>query len=271
MLCSYFGQHRPRLELMIAEVQKAVAQNRKVLFLSYSIDELVNLLAIWNKATQLYTDVPAPTHEELGEKIPPVALDIPTRKRLMRKMMEHREYIKANPKLEYNQKRALELQIADYKYRIQQDDVANKVRLEHEKRQRSYVQEMLKLPSTAGLMIGAIKPKERQRMLKEKQVTFAIMKYGREGLDEPSLDTVFVAEPMSQKNALQQLMGRVLRKKDGKKKPIVMFFEDDVGPMIGMCTNLRRHLRTWPLEEGGPFEYVLLGHPRKGKGHAQWT
>jgi superfamily II DNA or RNA helicase len=97
-------------------------------------------------------------------------------------------------------------------------------------------------------------------MLREKQVTFAIAKYGREGLNERSLDTIIVNEPLSSRNSLQQLMGRVLRDMEGKKEPVVVFLEDDIGPFIGMCKKLRQHLTEWPHDEGGPLEYENLGH-----------
>lgn len=268
MLSSYFGQWQERLDLILSEVREAATQGRKILVLSYSLDELINLLAKWNGAGNLYTEVPKPTAQEVGEDVEPCALDERTYKRVISKLGEIRRRIQLTPS--EKDKHVLRLHLEDLEMQLKAHEVAKKVRLEHDRRQREYLKEILAKPSTAGLMIGAIKPKERQRMLREKQVTFAVMKYGREGLDEPALDTIFVCEPMSQKNALQQLMGRALRKKPGKKTPLVVFFEDNIGPMMGMCRNLRKHLRTWPHEEGGPYEYTLLGHPNKGRKHAQW-
>lgn len=270
MLNSYFGQWRPRLDFILDEVRVAAAQGRKILVLSYSIAELVNMLAIWNQQPVLYSDIPDPTPADVGETLTPVQLDDRTMRRIYGKLDELRKGL-GDPQLPFNQKKPLQMHIEDLESRLKQHEVWKKVETEREKRQRTFVKDALTVPSTAGLMIGDIKPKERAKMLAEKQVTFAIMKYGREGLDEPSLDTVFVCEPMSQKNALQQLMGRVLRKKLGKKQPIVVFFEDNVGPIIGMCMNLRRHLNSWPLEEGGPFSFTLVGHPRKGKGQRTWA
>ena len=109
-------------------------------------------------------------------------------------------------------------------------------------------------------MIHRVHPDKRTKMLREKQVTFAISKYGREGLDESSLDTVIINEPISDRNALQQVMGRVLRSKKGKKEAVVVFLEDNIGPLIGMCQKLRRHLSSWPEDEGGPFDYENIGH-----------
>lgn len=269
LLYGHFGQWRERLDLILTEVRKAAAQGRKILVLSYSIDELMNLLTLWNGEEDTYTSIPMPTPEDVNETVLPQVLDPRGYKRVNTKLAEVRRHIR-DPRVEPLVRQKLEMQRADLEHRLKAHDVATKIRLEYERRQRAYIKETLAKESTAGLMIGSVKPKERQRMLKEKQVTFAIMKYGREGLDEPSLDTVFVCEPMSQRNALQQLLGRILRKKDGKRKPVAVFFEDDVGPIIGMCQNLRRHLRTWSADEGGPFTYTLVGHPRKGKAAPDW-
>lgn len=271
MLASYFGQWRTRLDFILKEVQQAAAQGRKILVLSTSIAELVNMYAIWNNDQGLYTDIPEPTPQDVGETLDPYFLDDRSIGRLHKRLREL-DAILADPRVPVDQKRGAQLHKDDIFTRLKQHEVWKKVENERDKRQRAYVKGTLAKhgAGSAGLMIGEIKAKERARMLSEKQVTFAIMKYGREGLDEQSLDTVFVCEPMSQKNSLQQLMGRVLRVKAGKKQPIVVFFEDNIGPMIGMCTNLRRHLNSWPLEEGGPFEYTLVGHPRKGRGTTVW-
>jgi superfamily II DNA or RNA helicase len=131
------------------------------------------------------------------------------------------------------------------------------------KERAKYLKSLLAQPSTAGLMIYKVKPEERAKMLKEKQVTFAIMKYGKEGLNERSLDTIIANEPISSANALQQFMGRVLRKKGGKQESVVVFFEDDIGPFIGMCKKLRSHLANWPADQDGPLAYENIGHINK--------
>lgn len=272
MLSSYFGQWMPRLTLILDEIQQAAAEGRKILVLSYSIGELVNLLALWNGESHLYSDIPVPTPQDVGETLPPAELDERTQRKIIVKLKELREMLN-DPQTDPKAIKGVRMHIQDLDTRLKQHEVWKKTQSELERRQREYVKNLLSTSGagSAGLMIGAIKAPQRSKMLKEKQVTFAIMKYGREGLDEPSLDTVFILEPMSQKNTLQQIMGRVLRLKAGKKQPIVVFFEDNIGPMIGMCQNLRRHLNSWPLEEGGPFSYELVGHPRKGRGRFSWA
>lgn len=271
MMNSYFGQWRQRIDMILNEVREAANQGRKILVLSYSVAELVNMYAIWNNEGVLYSDIPEPTPQDVGETEMPLALDLRTELRLKKKfgmLLGDKKKAMSNPQA----LRTIQFELDMVEKRLKQHEVFKKIELEREKRQKAYVKNTLvtNAKGSAGLMIGAIKAKERARMLEEKQVTFAIMKYGREGLDESSLDTVFVCEPMSQKNALQQLMGRVLRIHKGKKNPIVVFFEDNVGPVIGMCQNLRKHLNHWPVEENGPLDYALVGHPRKGKGHATW-
>lgn len=133
---------------------------------------------------------------------------------------------------------------------------------EQRKKQNKYIKEITKNPK-AGLLIYKVPPEKRRKMLKTMQVTFSIMKYGREGLDEKSLDTIIVCEPISQKNGLQQIMGRALRFMHGKKEPVLIFLEDNIPPMIGMCQQLRKHLRQWPREEGGPYGYSLVNNPHR--------
>lgn len=271
MLAGYFGQWLPRIDFILNEVKQAALAGRKILVLSYSVAELVNMYEIWNHGKDLYTNIPEPTPQDVGETELPIPLDDSTERRLHKKLDELDKAL-ADPGFPVAQKAGLRQHRSEILTRFVQARVFKKVANERDKRQRLYVRQALERNATgsAGLMIGEIKARERMKMLSEKQVTFSIMKYGREGLDEQSLDTVFVCEPMSQKNSLQQLMGRVLRIKLGKKQPIVMFFEDNIGPMIGMCTKLRKHLNSWPLEEGGPFSYTLVGHPRKGRGRTSW-
>jgi superfamily II DNA or RNA helicase len=263
-LASYFGRWRPRLEYIISQVRKAEISGRRILVLSNSVEELINLLALWTHEKELLFELPPITPADVGEKLDPVP--IPPRE-YNRKIARYHELKKAMKDAGNNpvKQRQFKLILDRIQQELKQHEVHEKIESEYNKRLKDYMQRLLLKNSNAGLMIGALKPALRQQLLKSKQVVFAITKYGREGLDNPDLDTVFTCEPMSQKNGLQQFMGRVLRIRAGKQTPFVGIFEDDVGPMKGMCENLRRHLRTWPAEEGGPYEYELIGHPRKGK------
>lgn len=269
MLAGYFGQWRERLDLILREVQTAERQGRRVLVLSYSIAELINLFTLWCGATDLYTDIKYPTAAEVGETVEPSSLT-PQKLKNTFKRRAILQRVLSDPKV--TDTYPVKMQLKEIDYLLKAHDVAKKCAAEYGKRQREFLKKVLAdNSSNAGIMIGDIPAEKRMKTLREKKVVFSIMKYGREGLDEQSLDTVFVCEPMSQKNGLQQLMGRVLRKKAGKKTPVVVFFEDNVGPMIGMCTNLRRHLRGWPVDEGGPFDYHHVNHPTKEKERKTWA
>lgn len=268
-LAGYLGQWKERLELILKLARDAKAEGRKVLVLSNSIDELGNLFAMW-QGKALFTDVSVPTPAEVGETALPNLLEEKHLKKLFRDLAAFRE---AHGKTKDVSKRTqLSDRIKGIEIALQQHECGKKVQALLEKRQKEYVKELVAAPSDAGLMIHQVKTEIRANLLKTKDVVFAVSKYGREGLDSPDLDTVIICEPMSSRNTLQQVIGRIQRKKQGKKTPVAVFLEDDIGPMIGMCTTLRRHLRDWPHEESGPYEYECVGHPtsmrRKGQ---QWT
>jgi superfamily II DNA or RNA helicase len=261
-LAGHFGRWRQRLEFILKEVRKHEAAGRKILVLSNSIGELVNLLALYNGRTDLYTDIPVPQPSEFGSSLVPVPL---TKKARARRELELKR-----AKAALFDRRLNQIQRDNLKHKViplieeklAQDDLASQIRRELERRQRAYIKEVAAMPSTAGLMIAKIPADERMKALRSKITNFAIYQYGLEGLDEADLDTIIAAEPMTSKNALQQFIGRTLRvgNKIGKK-PLVQFLEDDIGPILGMCKVIRRQLRQWPVDEGGPYEYELIDHP----------
>lgn len=268
-IAGFFGQWRPRLELVINEIKMAAAEGRKILLLSNSVDEVINLLALWNGQSYLYTDIPFPTPGEVGESIHPIPLEPRAHKRHLKDIAIARTQLKdesISPVMRQN----LEARVQKLHHILESFRVWKKCASLHAKRQKQFREDLLKQSSTAGLMIYKVDPETRTRLLREKQVTFAIVKYGREGLDEPNLDTVIVSEPLSSKNSLQQLLGRILRMRPGKQEPIALFLEDNIGPMMGMCKKLRSHLKTWPVEDGGPFDYEMLGHPTTIQRRKTW-
>ena len=74
-----------------------------------------------------------------------------------------------------------------------------------------------------GYYVGG-RTKEQLQEASKAQVIFATSQYSSEGLDIPSLDTLFLASPLSD---VEQVVGRILRPSDGKKDPIVVDFRDD--------------------------------------------
>lgn len=259
-IAGFFGQWRPRLELVINEIRMAAAEGRKILLLSNSVDEVINLHALWNGQTYLHTDIPFPSPGDVGETIQPFPLAPRAHKRHLKDIAIARTQLK-DESLNPVKRQNLEAKVHHIHHALEAFRVWKKCESLYKKKQKQYLKDLLSQPSTAGLMIYRVDPDVRTELLRSKQVTFAIVKYGREGLDEPNLDTVIVSEPLSSKNSLQQLLGRILRMRPGKQEPIAVFLEDNIGPMMGMCKKLRTHLKTWPVEEGGPFEYEMLGHP----------
>lgn len=269
-LASYFARLIPRLDFILNEVHAAASQGRKILVLSKSVDETINLLARWNGRTSLYTDIPYPTQQEVGETVPPLELEKRDEERLRETIIRTAAQLK-DPSLNPVKRSTLQDKIRNIEFRLQQHVVWKKCEALFRKRQREYLKALLDQPSNAGLMIADVKAEVRMELLRSKQITFAIMKYGREGLNEKSLDTVIAAEPISDPGALQQLIGRVLREKKGKRNPIAVFIEDNIGILIGMCTQLRKHLLEWSIEDGGPYDYTMVGHPATRNKRNPWS
>jgi superfamily II DNA or RNA helicase len=261
-IASFLGAWPKRIEFVLNQIRQAVANDRKVLVLSKSVDALVNLLAAWNNLQQpLITDIPFPTAQDVGETTAPSELDPRELRKIQKQLgvcLGHIQKLAGTSSSTTMQGELIKK--AQLNQLLEAHRVYKKCEALWNKKRSGYLKNLLDQPSTAGLMIYKVKPDRRVKMLREKQVTFAIMKYGKEGLNERSLDTIIVNEPLSSANALQQLMGRVLRKKDGKKEPIVAFLEDDIGPFIGMCKKLRSHLLSWPADQSGPLSYENIGH-----------
>lgn len=251
---SYFGRWRNRLWMTLQDTIDAAQTGRKVLVLSNSIDEVVNLLTLWVRGPNavLYSDTPTPTQHDVGETLLPLDLTVVEAARL--------EKIAAKLAKLAPQNGVADARLADANMKLRQYEVHQKIQRLYEKKQRDFLKKLLSESSTAGLMTYGVPADMRQDFVKNKQVIFAITKYGKEGLDCPDLDTVIVSTPFSSKNSMQQLMGRPTRPMPGKKSPLVVLYEDDIGQMIGMCQKLRKHLRSWPHEENGPFEFEMFGH-----------
>jgi Type III restriction enzyme, res subunit len=261
-IASFLGAWPQRIDFVLDQVRQAIANDRKVLVLSKSVDALVNLVAAWNNRQQpLITDIPFPTAQDVGETVPPVELDEGALKRVWKQLHICIANIAKAQALGHTTALQGELiKKAQFDQALYAHDVYKKCESLWNKERATYLKTLLAQPSDAGLMIYKVKPDQRAAMLRSKKVTFAVMKYGREGLNERSLDTIIVNEPLSSANALQQLLGRMLREKAGKKEPLAVFLEDDIGPFIGMCKKLRTHLANWPADQNGPIAFENIGH-----------
>lgn len=90
-----------------------------------------------------------------------------------------------------------------------------------------------------GYIDGSTPKMQRERILKqahsgELKVLFATYKLAKEGLDIPCLDRLILATPQRDKVTIQQSVGRVMRKAEGKNTPIVYdFIDKNIGVFMG--------------------------------------
>lgn len=154
---------------------------------------------------------------------------------------------------------------------IQQHEVFKKIVAELDRRQKAYIKDLSSKLVNCGIMLHKVTPKERKRYIDTMPIVFAIMKYGKEGLDAEDLDTVLISSVFSSRNGLQQVIGRPTRAHPNKKSPVIVIYEDNVGHVIGMCKKLKKHLRDWPHEEGGPYEFEYIGHPTTTSKKGTWN
>lgn len=105
----------------------------------------------------------------------------------------------------------------------------------------------------SAIINGKTPKNERMQILRDSRICFAISKLGSTGVDDDALDTLFWLTPFRSKNALQQGTGRIQRIKPGKKKPIMVVFEDwQNAPLKRLCQSLKSSLKSWRY----PFETV---------------
>lgn len=115
-----------------------------------------------------------------------------------------------------------------------------------------------KLPGSGLCHGGVTDRKERLRRIREYNPVIAIARLGKQALNKPCLDTLFVCEPFTDMGVLQQIMGRVLRLYDGKQKPMVVFYDDvHIEDTHKMCLKIKKVLTRWPREMGGRIGFTL--------------
>lgn len=118
----------------------------------------------------------------------------------------------------------------------------------------------------SGLCTGRERPADRLETLRLKQVTFGTLQLVAEALDEDTLDTLFFLTPFGSDavehggmNTLQQGMGRIQRHREGKKTPVVTILDHIYIPKFHrMCTRLKKRIRNWPEDQGGPLDYTII-------------
>jgi superfamily II DNA or RNA helicase len=115
-----------------------------------------------------------------------------------------------------------------------------------------------------GVCHGGVSESERLHLIQQRNPVIAIMQLGKQALNKPSLDTLFVCEPFRKEGMLQQTMGRVLRNFQGKKEPVIVIYEDiHITPLRKMCQAVRRTLARWPKNKGGRIEFKTIRKPNQ--------
>lgn len=270
MLSSHFGKWIDRMTMILEDAKLAVDGGRKVLVLSNSEAEIINMAMLWETLYgdyngDLFSDIPEPTLQDINETLQPKELDatdVLEFERVVEALTQRLVGYSAGSRDWLETKKTLDV----YTLSLKRHEVFCALRLEMDRRQKRFIKEVLPEMKTCGAMVHKVPPAMRTKFIRDRPVVFAIMKYGKEGLDSPDLDTVLVSTPFSSRNGLQQLMGRPTRSREGKQTPTIVFYEDNVGPLIGMCSKLKKHLRDWAHEEGGPFDYEQIGHAISKKG-----
>jgi superfamily II DNA or RNA helicase len=88
-----------------------------------------------------------------------------------------------------------------------------------------------------GRYVGGMKESEIE-VSKTCNLLFGTVQYAKEGLDDPSLDTLFLTTP---KSDVEQAVGRILRRDADKKPPFVIdFIDNKTGPCIGFYKRRRK-------------------------------
>lgn len=96
-----------------------------------------------------------------------------------------------------------------------------------------------------GRYIGGMKEKQIERSRKCR-IVFGTYQYAKEGLDDPSLDTLFFATPASD---IEQPSGRILRDHPDKKSPLIVDFVDDkTGPCVGFARRREKQYKELGFE-----------------------
>ena len=106
---------------------------------------------------------------------------------------------------------------------------------------------MDKLSVPVGIAKGDIKGDSRAENIKSHRISVGTLDVASEALNVPSLSALIILTPFGARqhgNVLQQTLGRIQRKHEGKPPPIAVFLEDEnIGFCIGLTKQIKRVLR----------------------------
>lgn len=112
--------------------------------------------------------------------------------------------------------------------------------------------QLLEKHTEIGVLAGELDRGTFEKMGKRSTV-FSILKFCREGFDQPALDTVWVDGPLGDEGLIQQVLGRVLRRYPNKPQTEAFFLIDDNRAHVQLARRLVSTLTNYPQEKGGPL------------------
>ncbi len=220
------GRDKRRLNMILGLVAKELAARKKVLVLSKSVEEASNLFALMT-GQACYMDI---------TKQPDTTQLLTDRK--VRSIQE-----KLAMNIATDSDKAL--------FEAHQAQVA--VGEAYESGWMSYLRGL----ATSRQDVSLLTHKTYKKTVLKNQVTFAIMKYGKEGYDDKDLDTVIMCAPVKDEGAIQQIVGRTLRAVDRYKEPRLYVIEDDVDVLHALCGRMRHAFKNYPTDAGGPYKWTF--------------
>jgi len=239
-LAIHLGRNIPRIRKIVDVIRVEAAQQRDILVLSYSTEELFNIYSILcNQA--MYKDETNVRPKDVGFEDVAHTEEIDNYEELKQIYDTRRE-----PGL-YAILRGHEAHIAVIKRKKQL--------------RRQFIAKALTVAgrNDIGFVIEEVKAAGRKAAI-SKRVILAVAKYGKEAFDKDSLSTVIMCEPVVEETAgegsLAQVIGRVLRAHPTKPAPRVIAIKDQAPLISGLFAKMKRALKNWPEDQGGPFEIV---------------
>jgi len=100
---------------------------------------------------------------------------------------------------------------------------------------------------------AGVKQKDRPELVDNCKLLLAIEELGIEGLDKPMLSVVVISVAMKNRNALQQIMGRIQRAVEGKPDPVVIIiFDDKIKRCRRWAARMQASFTSWNI----PFRII---------------
>ncbi len=101
----------------------------------------------------------------------------------------------------------------------------------------------------SGVLHASIDPDDRLGILRNSKLTFATVSMAKEALNKQKLDSLIILTEFSNKNVLQQAVGRIQRfLKDKKKTKVIVIWHVNIRPMKNMGYKLMGHFREWGMK-----------------------